>query len=245
MKRYTLIIADSSEDFCSALRTRLESVCNVFCCKTGGEVLQLLQNHPADVLALDLMLPQMDGLSLLQALSAAGDCPGILASSCYVSPFILDAAEKLNVSFLLEKPCSLYSAEECIRELIKRRDHASCRDRFTRISGLLLRLGFSAKLRGYAYLRDAALKYAENPGLSIMKELYPSVAGAYGVSAEDVEHSIRSAAMDAWGHRIGETWELYFPRRDRNSRPSNACLIQGLASELPQLQEEEPAEMIK
>lgn len=245
MKRYTLIIADSSEDFCSALRGRLDPICNVFCCKTGKDVLQLLQQHPADVLVLDLMLPQLDGLSLLQALSAAGDCPGILASSCYVSPFILDTAEELNVSFLLEKPCSLCAAEECIRELIKRRDRSCARDRFMRISGLLLRLGFSAKLRGYAYLRDAALRYAENPGLSIMKELYPSVAGAYGVSPEDVEHSIRSAAMDAWGHRIRETWALYFPQGDPNSRPSNACLIQGLASELPRLQEEEAAEMIK
>ena len=246
MKRYTLIVADSSEDFGRALQLQFESFCTVHCCTDGREALDLLGRLHADVLVLDLMLPQMDGLSLLNALSATGDCPGILATSAYVSPYIQDAAEKLGVACLLEKPCELQKAEEAVRELLKRRERSCPEDRFMRISGLLLHLGFSAKLRGYAYLRDAVLKFSEDPGLSIIKELYPCVAGIYGVTAEDVEHSIRSAAMDAWAHSLQGVWSLYFPQKPGTNgiRPSNAALIQGLARSLTDVREPAALQML-
>ena len=232
MNRYTLVIADSSEDFCSCLQSQFEYFCQVFCCSTGREALELVRTRHPDVLVLDLLLKELDGLSLLGCLEATGDRPGILADTSYVSPYILETAERLGVSYLLEKPCSMEKTAELIRRLLKGREFASPQDRFTRISGLLLRLGFTAKLRGYSYLRDAVLKYAEDPAQSILKELYPSVALPYGVSAEDVEHSIRSAAMVAWNHGSREIWGLYFAQDGKFQRPSNAALIQGLAKSM-------------
>ena len=240
MKRYTLVIADSSEDLRKALQIEFEPICQVFCCGTGREALELLRVRRPDVLVLDLMLPELDGLSLLEMLSATGSCPGILVSAAYVSPYILETARKLGVSYLLRRPFSLGAAESLIRKLLQSRTASTAEGRFGRISGILLQLGFTAKLRGYSYLRDAVLLFAENPGQSIIKDLYPGVAGHYGVTAEDVEHSIRSAAADAWTHSIRETWNLYFG--GESERPSNAALIQCLARTLEGTRDVFPAQ---
>ena len=230
MKQYTLMVADSSEDLRAALQLEFRACCQVFCCENGRDALETLSLRHPDVLVLDLMLPQMDGISLLNGMAASGDMPRILALSSYVSPYILEQAEKLGVRILMEKPCSLFKTAEAVRSLLCAEDSGSREERFNRLSGLLLRLGFTAKLRGYSYLRDAVLSYAENPGMSILKELYPGVAALYGVTAEDVEHSIRSAAVDAWGHRSPGLWAACLTGREKQGRrPSNAVLIQTLA----------------
>ena len=231
-KQYTLIVADSSVDFRQALQQQFEPFCRICSCGTGWEVLEQLTRTSPDVLVLDLMLPGLDGLSLLRAISALGICPEILAVSSYVSPYILQMSEQLGVSCLMEKPCSLSQIEGKIRRLLKERNGDTREDRFVRVSGILLQLGFSAKLRGYSYLREAVLRLAEQPELSIIKELYPDIGDSHGVTAEDVEHSIRSAARDAWNHSSRESWELYFSREELGARPSNAALIQVLAETL-------------
>ena len=228
MKQHTLVIAEGSEDLRETLQSQFDTFCQVFCCSTGKEALELLERQHPDVLFLDLMLPQLDGLGLLQVLSALGDRPEILAATSYVSPYILEACESLGVRVLLEKPYDLQKAGEQVKNLLQHRNGGNEEERFSRISGLLLRMGFTAKLRGYSYLRDAVLQYALDPNQSIIKELYPRVAAIYGVTAEDVEHSIRSAVIDAWTHKNGELWNLSFGQEEL-LRPSNAALIQGLS----------------
>ena len=229
MKQYKVIIADSSEEFQAALKARLLPFCQVRCCSTGWQALSLLSEEMPDVLVLDLMLPELDGISLLRALEADGCCPVIAATTCYVSPYILKAAEQLQVRCLLEKPCSLDAAEEKIRGLLQNRPMTGG-DLSGRVSGLLLALSFSPKLRGYGYLREAVVCLCAHRGICIIKDLYPRVGRAFGVSAEDVEHSIRGAVLLAWKHRREGIWEQYFGKTagEKLERPTNAALIQML-----------------
>ena len=243
MKQHTLVIAEGSEDLRTALQSQLNTFCQVYCCGTGSQALELLEARHPDILILDLMVPQLDGLSLLQLLSALGDRPDILAVTSYVSPYILEACKNLGVHVLMAKPFNLQTVTDKVRFLLQQRDGVSEMSRFRRISGLLLRLGFTAKLRGYSYLRDAVLQYALDPSQSIIKELYPQVAARYGVTAEDVEHSIRSAVMDAWSHKNEVLWNLYLDQKVQ-LRPSNAELIQGLSNSLKGTGEPEAAKAL-
>ena len=230
MKRDTLVIADGSEDLRLTLKSRFDPVCQVFCCGTGREAIDLIEKKHPDVLMLDLMLPELDGVSLLGLLSATGERPEILAVTAYVSPYLLERAEKLGVRVLIQRPFCLEEAAGILWKLLQER-HTCCReDRFSRISGLLLQLGFGANLKGYTYLRDAVLDFAGNPDQSMIKELYSGVGIRYGVSARNVEHSIRSAVMNAWNHSARETWNLYLP--ENTQRPSSAELIQSLSEYL-------------
>ena len=104
----------------------------------------------------------------------------------------------------------------------------------TEVSNLLLALGFSTKLRGYAYLRDAILEQMRNPGCMMTKELYPAVGKSYRANGAQVERSIRSSIEKAWDGRDEQLWNLYFQpdAAGKQRKPSNAVFISGLATRL-------------
>ena len=232
MKRHTLMIADGSEDIRKALQAQFDDFCNVICCSSGRKALELIEQTHPDILLLDLMLPELDGLSLLQAVSATGEQPLILAESSYVSTYILESAEALGVRYLFQPPLRMDKVKEALLELLRLRETGSGSDIYRRVSGLLLRLGFTAKLKGYSYLRDAVIQYMADPCQSIIKELYPRVAANYDVTPEDVEHSIRSAVAEAWSHGAKAVWNRCFCSEVLETRPSNAALIQGIVRNL-------------
>lgn len=234
MKQYKVIIADSSEEFCAALRTQLAPLCQVKICQSGWQTLEILSEDRPEVLVLDLMLPKLDGISLLSAMSAAGYCPAVLATTCCVSPWILRAAEDLSVACLMEKPCTAEAVGQQVQRLLQQNTSSSDGDLYSRISGLLLSLGFSPKLRGYAYLREAVACLKAHRGICIIKDLYPRVGKRFGVSAEDVEHSIRGAVLGAWKRRKPGIWEQYLQDQPGQplERPTNSALILALEEKL-------------
>jgi len=58
-----------------------ESGCIVDACSDGEEGLWSARNHSYEVIVLDLMLPSLDGLRVLEALRKTGDATPILTSS--------------------------------------------------------------------------------------------------------------------------------------------------------------------
>lgn len=223
-----VLIAAGSEEFSEALAGRLRSCCRVHICCSAENAMAFLAGQTPAVLVVDLMLPGMDGLSLLESVAASGRRPGILAVSGYVSPYILKSAEDLGVDCLMELPCDLSVAADRVRELLRRAAMPEEGELRRRISELLLLLGFSAKLRGYAYLREAVFQMVLDPDRSIVKELYAEVGVRFGMTGRLVEHAIRCAIREAWEHRDRRLWSLYFGP-DQIFRPTSARLICTLA----------------
>lgn len=236
MRSRTVLIADSSEDFCKQLHNILRWDCNVFTCTRGKKALHLVRELRPDVLVLDLMLPEVDGISLLKALEISDCRPAVLATTTLISDYILFAAESMKVDYLLCKPCDIHATAARVIEQLSRLeepgdDPQSLR---SRITGLLLLLGLSVKLHGFRYLREAICLMVSDPGQSVTKELYPEVARICGCTPSQVERSIRGAISDGWEHRDPGVWLLYFqsdsPGRER--RPTNAAFISRLADGL-------------
>ena len=91
-KRTSVLIADNSEEFCSALcselqRSDLFQVIGV--ANDGEQASRLLEERRPDVLVLDLMLSKKDGLSILKSLTAGDYRPAILATSGFVTDYEL------------------------------------------------------------------------------------------------------------------------------------------------------------
>ena len=75
---------------------------------------------------------------------------------------------------------------------------------------------------------------AQNPDISITKELYPVVGNICHSRSALVERSIRSAVDGAWRNRNDAVWLNYF-RADASGlipRPSNTLFISRLAGSL-------------
>ena len=236
MDQHTVLIADSSEDFCDQLQDILRWVCHVRSAQKGSKALKLLRDQPPDILVLDLMLPELDGISILKALSASGRRPIVLATTCLVTDYILQAAQQLNVDYLLVKPCDIHATAARIQEQLHRLEPPAPDDsdlKF-RISGLLFMMGISPKLQGFRFLREAIAQVLLKPGQSVTKELYPAVARCCGTEGSHVERSIRGAIQDGWERRDPRIWQLYFPPDGRGlrQRPTNAVFINRIADGL-------------
>lgn len=245
MDKLKILIADASEDFRNALAETLQGTYHIRTADNGLQALDLLRTFLPDILVLDLMLPQLDGLTLLQKAAETSIRPVTLATSRFYSNYVTEAVVRLGVSYAMVKPCSINAAIARITDLSQQLHTPAFTtpDPRVLISNALLRLGIATKLRGYGYLREAIMLLAKDPNQSITKELYPAVAAQFHGSAVQVERSIRSAIHTAWEHRDNQIWQLYFPANDSGliPRPTNAAMISRLADILI-LGAEQPAQ---
>lgn len=236
MDALKLLIADGNEEFRLALAQALQGAYYVRSCESGKDALELLRSYGPDVFVLDLMLPELDGISLLQSAAAAGIRPMVLATTPFLTDYVLDAAQKLGIGYMMRKPCDIRATVARIRDLSQRLapPPVSQPDPRTNVTNLLLSLGIPTKLHGYAYLREAILLMSRDPGQSITKELYPMVAELCGCNPKHVERSSRNAIEAAWRHRDDRIWQLYFQPGPNGiiPRPTNGTFISRLADSL-------------
>lgn len=100
-----LLIADSNPEFRHALAQALKRCYCVHCCGTGTEALRLLRALRPEILVLDLTIPEVDGLTLLQMAVSEGLRPRVLAITPLVSNYILESADEPGVGYMMRQPC--------------------------------------------------------------------------------------------------------------------------------------------
>lgn len=231
----TLLIADSSEEFIIGLSEALASSFCIHCCRSGLEALEYLRTTTPDMIVLDLMLPELDGISLLRTLREQGCNAQVFATTRLLSDFVIGTLQKLSVGYLVLKPCDIASTADRILELYSQSAPLSIpRGTQSTIQELLILLGISPKWKGFAYLRDAAKIMAETPGLSITKELYPAVGKKHNTTGSLVERSIRSAINSAWEKRNDQIWRQCFIVDSAGNvpHPTNSVFITCIANRI-------------
>ena len=234
MELRTLLIADANEEFRMALAEQLSGAYAVRICADGKQALGLVYSLKPEVLVVDLMLPELDGISLLQQIAQAGLRPMVLATTRFANDYVVTAAERLGVGYVMVKPCDVRATAARIGDLTEHLKPVTpaTPDPQTAVTNMMLDLGIPTKLRGFAFLREAALETLRNPGQLMTKELYPKVAKICDGSAQQVERSIRSAIAAAWAHRDEQLWRMYFPPNGKGllEKPTNSEIISCLAN---------------
>ena len=232
----SVLIADGNEEILRNLSKALQGSYRVSCCSYGEDALEKLKDEAPDILVLDLLLPGLDGISLLHTAAESGICPIVLATSRLINPYIIESAERLGVAYLAQKPCNITATVSRIRDLSQRihRSVSYAPDPRTMVSNILSSLSVSTKHRGYVYLREAILLAADDPLQSVTKVIYPTVAGLCRCEASQVERSIRTAIDSAWKKRDERVWIQYFQPDTAGilHRPSNGVFISQLADRL-------------
>lgn len=233
MDRQRVMITDPSEEFALALQEAMQDEYEIryFC--DGVAALHEADSFRPQILVVDLMLPGLDGLTLIHRLSQLDTPPRVLAASRFISEYVLRSIEQLGVGYLMRKPCSIQAVCARIRDLSLQIPPFIP----SKLEDIFKLLGISSRLHGYAYLREAIPRIARNPNLTATKQLYPDIGAVFGVQGSRVERSIRNAITRGWETGDPQVWQQYFPTRVK--RPSNmdficciASLIQN-ASDLP------------
>lgn len=241
----TLLIADGSESFTARLVEALRGSYHIRVCHDGLTALEQLREKSPDVLILDLLLPELDGISLLHTAAAEGLVSHVLGLTRFASSYVLESAERLGVTYLMMKPCEPEAVCARLKDLTKhaRPDPVIQPDTRATVSNVLLALRIPTKLRGYVCAREAILYLMRSPGMSVTKELYPAVAALCDGTPAQVERAIRGAIQAGWTQGAGEQWEQFFKRRadGKIHKPSNAEFLSRIADFLS-LDQEDPWE---
>ena len=118
-----LLIAVDSPIITDILKRSLEGEFTIYTCNRGDEALQLLESIRPDVLIINLALPHVTGLSVLQKTHFTP--PVVLALTYYLSNMVIQEATAAGVGDLLLLPCSLPYILSRLRRLLHGRENPS------------------------------------------------------------------------------------------------------------------------
>ena len=240
-----VLIADSAEEFCTALSASLQRAGGFGVCGTASDgeqaIRQIMEKKP-DVLVLDLMLAKQDGISVLKAIANMDRRPITLATSGFVTEYVANTAANLGVRYLMLKPCDMTALVERLQEIrggeslrtpIRRTDKTSIE---TMVTSIIHEIGVPAHIKGYQYLREAIIIAVNDMDVinAITKVLYPQVAKTFQTTPSRVERAIRHAIEVAWDRGDLDTLQSFFGYTVSNTKgkPTNSEFIALIADKL-------------
>ncbi len=228
-----LLIADCDEEFARMLEDTLSGHFAVRTCGNGIRAWELVESFQPSVLLLELMLPGLDGISLLHKLRQSSHKPGVLVLTSLQTAYTRRTLQQLQVDYMMLKPCDLQALSLHLETLAAALQPTALPmpDPRQRTAQILRALGFSPKVSGFHYLQLAIPMYAADPRQAITKELYTAIGQQCGKNAQLVERAIRAAIDTAWRHRDEQLWRQYCRTAPDGAvpRPSNGDLIAALA----------------
>ena len=253
-----IVIADDNKEFCSILGEYLKKQNDlevVGIAKDGIEALKLTAEQKPDVLILDIIMPHLDGLGVLERLNSpqVTHIPKIIVLSAVGQDKITQRAIGLGADYYVVKPFELDVFVNRIRQMFSgassmqetRRPYTVSEEVKTslinnnlesEITNIIHEIGVPAHIKGYLYLREAIFMVVNDVELlsAVTKELYPSIAKKFNTTASRVERAIRHAIEVAWSRGQVETINRIFGYTIRNSKgkPTNSEFIAMVADKL-------------
>jgi len=168
----------------------------------NGEIaLREIKTCMPDVVIMDILLTNIDGFSLLSAMSTLPYRPKTIVVSAMNRDTIIDRAIKAGATYYMVKPVGQKALLDRVRELARGEFRGvSNRNLDERISNIFITVGIPAHIKGYQFLREAIKMVVDTPEIinSITKKLYPSIAERFDTSSSKVERAIRHAIEVAW-----------------------------------------------
>lgn len=169
----------------------------------GEEALNYLTVNASniDLIIMDILIPGIDGISLLEELKAKGINKKVIVLSSYKDENIIKECSNFNVSYYIIKPFSILSLEKRITDMFSNKSlMLNTKDNIDlEISQLLHNLGIPSHIRGYKYIRDGIMIIYNNENVSLItKEVYPQIATKYETTPSRVERAIRHAIEVSW-----------------------------------------------
>ena len=242
----TVIIADNTEEFCSALTSALQRSDGfqiVGTANDGEQAIRMVMERKPNILVLDMMLAKKDGISVLKAISAVQPRPVVLATSGFITDYVASAAANLGVRYLMLKPCDMSALVERLEEIrggeSQRQPatrHSSQTSIETMVTNIIHEIGVPAHIKGYQYLREAIIIAVEDMDVinAITKVLYPQVAKTFQTTPSRVERAIRHAIEVAWDRGDLDTLQRFFGYTVSNTKgkPTNSEFIALIADKL-------------
>lgn len=252
LRKIKLGICDDNKEFVNIMVDYLSSKENIEIIGTandGNQAINLIQNNELDLLILDIIMPYLDGIGVLEKLNELKvKKPKIIILSAVGQEKITQRAISLGADYYILKPFDLELLSKRITEIMEYQTDVVSKaimpvigekksaDLETLITQVIHDVGIPAHIKGYLYLRDAITLVISNIEYlnSVTKLLYPKIAEKYETTPSRVERAIRHAIEVAWSRgKVDVLNDLFgYTINDEKGKPTNSEFIALIADKL-------------
>ena len=258
-----VMFADDNSDFREIISDyfyAFDDIEIVSIAKNGLQAYEMIIQNEPDIAVLDMIMPQMDGLGVIEALleNPPVKMPLIIILSAIGQESITQKAISLGASYYFVKPFNLSLLAVRIRQLgstLKTRPNNGADSTLNNESGfkekdsqfmqndllwsvtrVIREMGVPPHIKGYQFLRDAIVLVVNDMEAvsSITKLLYPTIAKRNKTTGPRVERAIRHAIEVAWERGNIASFERIFGYSmvTTMNRPSNSEFIAAVSDML-------------
>ena len=210
-KQIKVLLVDDNKEYCEILKEYLDKQDDCLVsgiANDGRQALEMLGQAMPDVMIIDLIMPHLDGIGVLEQLNAAfEERPKVIVLTAFGPENYIRRAEELGANCFILKPFDLDVLGNRVRQLANGNGGSrvvslqpKSRNLDVDVTNLIHQMGVPAHVRGYQYLRDAIINVIQEMTLlgAVTKELYPMIAEKYNTTPSRVERAIRHAIELAW-----------------------------------------------
>ena len=198
----------------------------------GEEICNIIKEREPDVVVLDIIMPKMDGLTVMENCQhdhMLKKTPAFIVVSAVGQERITEDAFSLGAEYYMLKPFDNQVLLNRIKNLRRRSDRRirenvrpsvvreeqgayGTRNLETDVTNIIHEIGVPAHIKGYQYLRDAIILAVNDIEMlnSITKVLYPTIAKKHQTTPSRVERAIRHAIEVAWSRGKMDTIDALF-----------------------------------
>lgn len=176
----------------------------------GEEILKIIETEEPDVVVLDIIMPHLDGIGVLEQMNASQNLkrPKFIMLTAFGQERVTQRVVELGADYYVLKPFSMEILASRIRQLagvisqqrplVAQAIKAHPVD--VEVTNIIREIGIPAHIKGYQYLRDAIMMIVNEIELlgAVTKVLYPLIAEKYTTTPSRVERAIRHAIEVAW-----------------------------------------------
>ncbi|NLL52994.1 MAG: sporulation transcription factor Spo0A [Peptococcaceae bacterium] len=258
-----VILADDNRDFIEILQNYIKKQEDMVLCGVaynGNDALTMIKEKEPDIVVLDIIMPHLDGLGVLEKISEYPKKPKVIILTSFGQENMTQRAVQLGADYYILKPFDLETLGKRIRQLAgaseitpmvaspqivvenqteitnKKSGLQGTRDTDVEVTKMIQQMGVPAHVKGYQYLRDAIVSVIKDVSLlgAVTKELYPMIAKKYNTTPSRVERAIRHAIELAWDRGNIDFMNKFFGYTinvDRG-KPTNSEFIAMVADKL-------------
>ena len=234
--KISVLLADSGEDFRMLLSDLIEEEGDmevVGAADNGERAISLIAELEPDILVTDLILPKVDGLSVLQYLQEHNCRTRAIVVSGFYNQQIVTECSELGAAYFLPKPCSPDLLLSRIRQNALAAPRPQEPSLEAMVTDIIHEIGVPAHIKGYQYLREAIILTINDMDVinAVTKVLYPEVARKFNTTPSRVERAIRHAIEVAWDRGDIEVLQKFFGYTVSNikGKPTNSEFIAMIA----------------
>ena len=220
----------------------------------GEELLKIIREKSPDVVLLDIIMPKMDGLAVMERVrddKTLKKVPSFIVITAVGHEKVTEDAFRLGAGYYVMKPFDADLVISRIKNMTGKRSRPAEsrtvapyeskseymeRNLETDVTAMIHEIGVPAHIKGYQYLRDAIILSVQDMEMlnSITKILYPTIAKKHQTTSSRVERAIRHAIEVAWSRGNMDTInELFgYTNNTGKGKPTNSEFVALIADRI-------------